>query len=80
MISIFYLIWTLLSGKQALIAKNKRKIMFVRKLLLQFWGYGHAVFRKTSANYLILRRSKNDFEILSYSDAIVRKAGICREK
>ena len=54
--------------------------MFVRKLLLEFWGYGHAVFCKTSANYLVQTRTMNDFKILFQSDAIVRKAAFGREK
>ena len=54
--------------------------MFVRKLRLQFWIYGHAVFCKTSENYPVLTRTKNDLKILFQSDAISRKAAFGREK
>ena len=80
MISKFYFSRTLLSEKQPLVVKNKGKIMFVRKLLLEFWGYGHAVFCKTSANDPVLTRTFNDFNILFQSDAIARKTVFCREK
>ena len=80
MISTFYFSRKLLSEKQPSVVKNTGKIMFVRKLLLEFWGYGHAVFCKTWANYPVLTRTINDFKILFQSDTIVRKAAFGREK
>ena len=80
MISKCYFNLTLSFEKQPLVAKNKGKIMFVRKLLLEFWGYGHAFFCKTSANYSVLTRTKGDFKILLQSDSIVRKAAFDCEK
>ena len=80
MISKLYFSRTVLSEKQALVMENKRKIMYVRKLLLEFWDYRHAVFCKTSASYLVQTRTMNDFKILFQSEAIVRKAAFGREK
>ena len=54
--------------------------MYVRKLLLEFLDYGHAVFCKTSESYLVQTRIMNDFKILFQSDAISRKAAFGREK
>ena len=80
MISKLYFSRTLLSEKQALVMKNKRKIMYVRKLLLEFWGYGHSIFCNTTENYLFLTRTVNNFKILFQSDAIVRKTAFGRKK
>ena len=58
MISKFYFNPTLLSENEPLVAKNKVKIMVVQKLLLEVWGYGHAVFCKISTNYLVVKDLK----------------------